>query len=102
LLSIGFAISEPFWSNVKVANQQKDVLMQAFERRVLTFTPSNPAAFQVEFGNIGTHYFQWRYVTNPSGGTGTGTGTATTATTSNGSGGSGTVRPVTTLPRSRP
>ncbi len=52
--AIGLAITEPFWSNVKVAGQPRDVLMQAFERRVLTFTPSNPAAFQVEFGNIGS------------------------------------------------
>ncbi len=61
LLSIGFAISEPFWSNVKVAGQQKDVLAQAFQRRVLTYTPSNPDAFKVEFGNIGQHYYTWRY-----------------------------------------
>ncbi len=81
LLTIGLAISEPFWANVKVAGQQRDVLMQAFERRVLTFTPSNPAAFQVEFGNIGQHYYTWRYVTNPGGGGGTGTGTATTSPT---------------------
>ncbi len=78
--AIGLAISEPFWSNVKVAGMQKDVLMQAFERRVLTYTPSNPAAFQVEFGNIGSHYFQWRYATSTSGGTGTGTGTGTAPT----------------------
>ncbi len=36
ILTIGFAISEPFWSNVKVAGTQKDVLVQAFQRRVLT------------------------------------------------------------------
>ncbi len=61
LSSIGYALSEPFWSTVKVNGQQKDVLIQAFQRRVLTYTPSNPAAFQVEFGNIGQHYYTWRY-----------------------------------------
>jgi len=61
LLTIGLAISEPFWSNVKVANVQKDVLIQAFERRILTYTASNQPAFQVEFGNIGQHYYTWRY-----------------------------------------
>jgi len=61
LLTIGLAISEPFWSNVKVANVQKDVLIQAFERRTLTYTASNQPAFQVEFGNIGQHYYTWRY-----------------------------------------
>ena len=63
LASIGLAISEPFWSNVKVAGQPKDVLIQAFERRVLTYTPTNPAPFRVEFGNIGTQYYTWRYST---------------------------------------
>jgi hypothetical protein len=60
LLNIGFAISEPFWSNVKVAGTQKDVLVQAFERRVLTYTPTNNDPFKVEFGNIGQHYYAWR------------------------------------------
>ena len=60
LLNIGFAISEPFWSNVKVGGVLKDVLVQAFERRVLTYTPTNNDPFKVEFGNIGQHYFSWR------------------------------------------
>ena len=67
LLNIGFAISEPFWSNVKVAGTQKDVLVQAFQRRVLTYTPTNPDAFKVEFGNIGIHYYTWRYLAPTSG-----------------------------------
>ncbi len=80
--AIGYAISEPFWSNVKVAGVQKDVLMQAFERRVLTYTPTNPDPFKVEFGNIGQHYYTWRYVTAPAGGaTPTSTPTATPTTT---------------------
>jgi competence protein ComEC len=37
-------------------------MVQLFERRVLTYTPSNPAGFQVEMGNIGAHYFQFRYL----------------------------------------
>lgn len=61
LASVGLAIAEPFWSNVKVAGKPTDVLIQAFERRVLTYTPINPAAFQVEFGNIGSQYYTWRY-----------------------------------------
>ncbi|GEM_PF-3155459 len=61
LLTIGFAISEPFWSNVKVAGVQKDVLVQAFQRRVLTYTPTNNDPFKVEMGNIGQHYYIWRY-----------------------------------------
>ena len=61
LNAIGFAKSEPFRTTVKVAGQQQSVIAQVFERRVLTYTASNPAAFQVEFGNIGQHYYQWRY-----------------------------------------
>jgi glucose/arabinose dehydrogenase len=57
----GLPISQPYWAKVKVAGQIKDVLMQAFERRVLTYTPSNPAGFQVEMGNVGRHYYLWRY-----------------------------------------
>jgi hypothetical protein len=57
----GLPVTEAYWSKVKVGGQVKDVLVQAFERRVLTYTPSNSAAFQVEMGNIGRHYYQWRY-----------------------------------------
>jgi hypothetical protein len=57
----GFPVSEAYWTKVKVGGQVKDVLVQAFERRVLTYTPSNPAGYQVEWGNVGQHYFAWRY-----------------------------------------
>jgi hypothetical protein len=57
----GLPISEAYWAKVKVGGEVKDVLIQAFERRVLTYTPSNPAGFKVEWGNIGRHYYSWRY-----------------------------------------
>jgi len=63
LSAIGLAITEPVWATVKVGGAQKDVLMQGFERRVLTYTPSNPAGFKVEYGNIGRAYYGWRYPT---------------------------------------
>jgi len=63
VLTIGFALCEPFTSTVKVAGQPRPVLIQVFERRVLTYTDSNPNAFKVEMGNIGQHYYQWRYGT---------------------------------------
>jgi len=81
LLTIGFAISEPFWSNVKVAGQQKDVLAQAFQRRVLTYTPTNNDPFKVEFGNIGQHYYTWRYQSPQAQATATPSATATTTPT---------------------
>jgi hypothetical protein len=60
LLTIGYAKSEPFGATVKVAGVQRDVVIQAFERRILTYTPTNPDPFKVEMGNIGRHYLQWR------------------------------------------
>ncbi len=61
LPTIGYAISEPFRATVRVGGAPKDVMVQIFERRALTYTPSNPDAFKVEMGNIGQHYFAWRY-----------------------------------------
>ena len=61
LSSIGLAKSEPFLTTVKVGGQQKQVMVQVFERRVLTYTAANDPAFQVEMGNIGQHYYRWRY-----------------------------------------
>ncbi len=58
----GYPIAEPFWANVKIAGTANvAVLIQPYQRRVLTYVPSNPAGFQVEMGNIGQHYFDWRY-----------------------------------------
>jgi hypothetical protein len=66
--TMGFPLTEAFWVQVTVNNvPQTWVLVQPFERRVLSYTPSNPSGFQVEMGNIGQHYYQWRYVTNPGG-----------------------------------
>jgi hypothetical protein len=63
LATIGYAKCEPFTATVKVGGQPKPVMVQVFERRVLTYTDSNPDAFRVEMGNIGQHYYQWRYGT---------------------------------------
>jgi hypothetical protein len=60
--SMGYPISPAFVANVQVAGVPNvTVAIQAFQRKVLTYTATNPAAFQVEFGNIGQHYYQWRY-----------------------------------------
>ena len=61
LFAFGYPITEPYWIRARVAGQEKDILVQIYERRVLTYTPSNPEQFQVEMGNVGQHYFQWRY-----------------------------------------
>jgi hypothetical protein len=58
---LGFPISPAFGTQLAVGSTMRPVFIQAFERRVLTYTPGNPAGFTVEFGNIGQHYQQWRY-----------------------------------------
>jgi hypothetical protein len=58
---VGLPMTDAYWTQVKIGGVEKDVLFQAFERRVLTYTPSNPEATQVESNNVGIHYVQWRY-----------------------------------------
>lgn len=55
----GLPITEAYWTEVMVGGQPKMVLVQAFERRVLTYTPGNPEGWQVEAGNVGQHYYEW-------------------------------------------
>ncbi len=57
----GYPITEAYWTATTVGGETKDVLVQLFERRVLTYTPSNPPAYRVEMGNVGLQYYQWRY-----------------------------------------
>ena len=57
----GYPIAEAYWATVEVGGTARDVLMQCFERRCLTYTPDNPVEWQVEAGNVGTHYYAWRY-----------------------------------------
>jgi hypothetical protein len=62
LFVMGYPTTDAFWTRVKVGGVEKDVMFQAFERRLLTYVPSNDPAFRVEMGNVGRHYHQWRYV----------------------------------------
>jgi hypothetical protein len=57
----GLPITEAYWTTVRVGGVQKQVLVQAFERRVLTYNAANPDPYKVEFGNVGQHYYRWRY-----------------------------------------
>lgn len=61
IFAMGYPITEPYWARVKINGVAQDVLIQLFERRVLTYTPANSAGWQVEMGNVGQHYFKWRY-----------------------------------------
>jgi len=60
----GYPITEAYWTTARVNNQQTEVLVQCFERRCLTYTPSNTDQWKVEFGNAGRHYLVWRYGEN--------------------------------------
>src|SRR5690606_28524986 len=57
----GRPITEAYWARVKVAGTYQDVLMQCFERRCLTYNPANAPEWRVEAGNVGQHYYAWRY-----------------------------------------
>jgi hypothetical protein len=61
LFIMGLPISDPFWVSVELQDDITWVLVQAFERRVLTYTPTNPDSWRVEMGNVGRHYAEWRY-----------------------------------------
>lgn len=61
VFATGRPITEAYWAEVKVGGEQREVLMQCFERRCLTYTPGNPDGFVVEAGNVGQHYYAWRY-----------------------------------------
>ena len=58
---LGLPVTEPYWIRAIVSGVERDVLLQLFERRVLTYTPSNPTGSKVEMGNVGQHYFRWRH-----------------------------------------
>jgi hypothetical protein len=61
----GYPVTEAYWASVEVGGTPTDVLIQCFERRCLTYTPDNPAGWQVEAGNVGQHYYRWRYGEQP-------------------------------------
>lgn len=59
--TMGYPITDAYWVRTNVAGVPRDVLVQLYERRILTYTPSNPGGYQVEMGNVGRHYYNWRY-----------------------------------------
>ena len=48
-----------------MAGLYRDVLIQCFERRCMTYTPGNSPGFEAETGNVGLHYHTWRTVEIP-------------------------------------
>ena len=66
----GYPISEAYWSYVKVGGAYTDVLIQAYQRRVLTYIPAFQVQQKVQMGNVGQHYYEWRYLSGGTGGSG--------------------------------
>ena len=62
---LGRPLTEPFWVDATIAGTAKRVLVQAFERRILTYTPGNPEGWRVESANVGLHYRAWRGLVQP-------------------------------------
>jgi hypothetical protein len=58
---MGYPISEPYWIHAAVNGRPTAILVQLYERRTLTFTPSNDPAWRIELGNVGQQYKSWRY-----------------------------------------
>jgi hypothetical protein len=61
----GYPLTEAFWTTVRVGGVPTKVLVQVFERRVLTYTPDNSEGWQIESGNAGLHYYHWLYEVFP-------------------------------------
>jgi hypothetical protein len=57
----GYPVSDAYWSQILISGQEHSALIQAFQRRVLTYVPDLPAAWRVQMGNVGQHYYDWRY-----------------------------------------
>ena len=61
----GYPLTEPYWTLTRIDGVETWVLVQAFERRALTYVPANAPGWQVEAGNVGRHYYEWRYGAPP-------------------------------------
>jgi len=61
----GFPVIEAYWATIELDGEPTDILIQVFERRVATYTPDNPEGWRVETGNVGAHYYWWRYDAMP-------------------------------------
>jgi hypothetical protein len=60
LVAFGYPISDPAWVNVEIGGTPTWVMVQLFERRLLTYAPEHDEPWRVEMGNVGRHYMEWR------------------------------------------
>jgi hypothetical protein len=61
LVIVGLPLTEAYWTRTKVDGVDRDILIQVFERRVLTYNPKLQPGWQVQHANTGLHYLHWRY-----------------------------------------
>ncbi|MDQ5825810.1 MAG: glycoside hydrolase family 5 protein [Chloroflexota bacterium] len=60
---LGYPITEAYWATVAIDGVPTRVLLQLYQRRALTYIPSFAPEWQVQMGNVGQHYYTWRYTT---------------------------------------
>jgi hypothetical protein len=59
---MGYPITEAYWTVIKVGGTEHTALIQLFQRRSLTYVADFAPGWQVQMGNVGQHYYDWRYV----------------------------------------
>jgi hypothetical protein len=58
---VGQPITEPYWIKARIDGVEHDVLVQVYQRRILTYNPALPDVDQIDMIDVGRHYYQWRY-----------------------------------------
>lgn len=65
---MGYPVAEPYWCRVTVGGKTYSALVQLFQRRTLTYIADMPEGWKVQMGNVGQHYYTWRYGPGSTGG----------------------------------
>jgi len=60
-VQFGQPLSEAYWIKALINGSVQDVLIQVYEKQILTYIPSYKADIRVDSVNIGRHYYEWRY-----------------------------------------
>jgi hypothetical protein len=53
VFAMGYPITEAYWTKMRVGGNDWPVLIQAYQRRVVTYTPGFPAEWRIQQGNVG-------------------------------------------------
>lgn len=61
LYVMGYPITEAYWVRALIAGKERMVLVQLFQRRAISYVPDFPEGWRVQMGNVGQHYYGWRY-----------------------------------------